>query len=418
MFTRDSQDRRRPERLTAGFVASLIFHALLAALLFSVATSSSQESSPESISGSTVVTVSREQPQRAVPAPAPTVAAPVPHTPVIAKRSAGRPRVAAARPYQRHELSKFAPTAPPNPTPVPASTLAPNPIPTQAVLASSPAPFEPAAPTSAPAQVVAVAPRVPPTAAPPKPTQAPTAAPTRAPQPQPKPSAATATAAPIVAVATPRPVATAGGTPQPNKVANPAPSASPHPLSAPPGPKPHASEGPNGQAPSKPVAPARPVQVVPTPRANPPAAATIPSHGKPTLNERLKSLIPTASPSPSASRAPGKRYSFLNGLVPTPEPEPTPPPQVIAATKFIYEENVAKQRWKQSILGTAPEEHYVKMYVTSVRHLGFVTMCKGWVVRAPIAGNQHWIVEADEEFICSGHLEPFTQPSPEPPKGS
>jgi hypothetical protein len=135
----------------------------------------------------------------------------------------------------------------------------------------------------------------------------------------------------------------------------------------------------------------------------------VPKHGQ-SLNERLKNLIPTAAP--SFSPAPPKRYSFVGNLKPTPEPEPTPPPEVLAATKYLYIENVGGQRWKQSYLGTAPEERYVKMYVTSVKRIGFINWCTGWVLRAPVAGSQKWIVESGVSLICSGHLEPFTPPTP------
>lgn len=107
------------------------------------------------------------------------------------------------------------------------------------------------------------------------------------------------------------------------------------------------------------------------------------------------------------SPAPPRRYSGIGNLMPTPEPEPTPPPSVIAATKFLFVENEGGQRWKQSWLGTAPEERYVKMYVTSVKRIGFIQWCTGWVLRAPIAGSKKWIVEPNESFICSGHLQPF-----------
>jgi hypothetical protein len=123
----------------------------------------------------------------------------------------------------------------------------------------------------------------------------------------------------------------------------------------------------------------------------------------------LKSLIPTAAPSFTPS--PPKRYSFLGNLKPTPEPEPTPPAQVLAATKYLFVENISAQRWKQSYLGTAPEERYVKMYVTSVKRIGFINWCTGWVLRAPTAGSSKWIIEENESLICSGHLEPFTPPS-------
>lgn len=157
----------------------------------------------------------------------------------------------------------------------------------------------------------------------------------------------------------------------------------------------------------------RPVQPLPAT----PAPAPVTTRGKhhPTLNERLQNLIPTAGP--SVSPEPPKSYSMLGNIKPTPEPEPTPPPDVIAATKFLFVENVAGERWKQSWLGTAPEEGYVKMYVTSVKRIGFIQWCKGWVLRAPLAGNKKWIVEPDESFVCSGHLEPFTAPSPLPTGG-
>ncbi len=134
------------------------------------------------------------------------------------------------------------------------------------------------------------------------------------------------------------------------------------------------------------------------------------------MNERLRNLIPTAAP--SFSPAPVIGHSLLGSIKPTPEPEPTPPPSVLAATKFLFVENVASQRWKESILGTAPEERYVKMYVTSVKRIGFINWCTGWVLRAPLAGSKEWIIEENESLICSGHLEPFTPPSPEPSKGS
>jgi hypothetical protein len=178
-----------------------------------------------------------------------------------------------------------------------------------------------------------------------------------------------------------------------------------------PGPKPIASAGPRGQAPSKSSGPPRPVQVPATPHPAPIAA------GKKhlSLNERLHNLIPTAGP--SVSPAPRKHYNLLGNINPTPEPEPTPPADVLAATKFLYVENVGSQRWKQSWLGTAPEERYVKMYVTAVKHIGFIQWCTGWVLRAPVAGSNKWIVEPNQSFVCSGHLEPFTPPAPVPSSG-
>ena len=183
-----------------------------------------------------------------------------------------------------------------------------------------------------------------------------------------------------------------------------------------PGPHPVGSPGPKGVANVKSQAAPRPIQAAPSPRPAPVQAA--PAKGRAALNQRLQNLIPTGSPQPTPAAHAPQHYSFLKGLVPTPEPEPTPPPQVIAQTHFLYQEDVGSQRWKQSFLGTAPEEQSVKMYVTSVKHIGPVAWCSGWVVRSPIAGTSKWIVEPDEHLICSGKLTPFTPPSPEPSKGS
>jgi hypothetical protein len=416
---RDPLDRHAPERNAVSFLASLLVHALIAFFLFSVASSSSEQS-PESFSGGMIVTISSRPVASSAPAPPATAAPPVPHAQVVPSPRvvAARPRSAPPHPPVRHELAKFAPTAPPNPTPAPVSSSAPNPIPTQAVIAVSPAPLPEQVPTAAPATTVAVSVKVPPSAEPsPKPSVAPTQAP-QTPRPQPtaaptappatpvpEPSVIAVTAPPIEALATPVPAATAGAPAQVKIAAAP----QQHGAAPSPGPKPAASSGPRGQSQAKSKAPSRPVQVPATPR---PAPVTVGGKRHPSLNERLQSLIPTAAP--SVSPAPPQHYNLLGKILPTPVPEPTPPPDVIAATKFLFVEGVASQRWKQSWLGTAPEERYVKMYVTSVKRIGFVQWCTGWVLRAPMAGNQKWIIEPNESFICAGHLEPFTPPSPLP----
>lgn len=419
---RDPLDRRRPERTAASFLASLVVHALIAIFVFSVATSSSEQA-PESVSGGVIMTVSSNP----VPTTAPVnVAMPVPHATVVPKpQLAAQPRSAPQHPPVLHELSKFAPTAPPNPTPAPVASLAPNPIPTQAVIAVSPAPLPLTVPTSVPtAAVVAATIRIPPTAAPtprPRPTVAPTAVPTVRPRPTaaptvtpatpvPQPTAIAATAAPIAAMATPVPLVTPGAVAQVKLAPHPQPTVQ-HGVAPAPGPKPVGSPGPRGVAPVKTAAAApRPVQVPSTPR---PGIAHGPSKHHLSLSERLKSLIPTAAPSFTPAPQPTARY-FIGNIKPTPEPEPTPPADVIAATKFLYVENVASQRWKQSWLGTAPEERYVKMYVTKVKRIGFINWCTGWVLRSPMAGDEKWIIEPNESFICAGHLEPFMPPSPLP----
>jgi hypothetical protein len=383
LFKRDALDRRGPRRTAVSFLASLLVHALLAFFLFSVATSSSQQT-PESVSGGLVMTVSMQPVPSSAPVSVPKVAAAMPHAQLVPKpRARASPRTAPPHPRVLHELSHFAPTSPPNPTPAPESSLGPNPVPTQAVIAASAAPIPAEVPTAAPVTTVAVALKVPPPPAPqPKATLAPTQAPRK---PQPLPSAIPATASPELMAASP---------------------------AAAPNPKPIASAGPQGTSPVKSIAVVpRPVQIPATPRPGPVRAAS--KH--PTLNQRLNNLIPAAGP--SVTPEPPKRYTYLSDFHPSPEPEPMPPPDVIAVTKFLFVENVASQRWKQSYLGTAPEERYVKVYVRSVKRIGFIQWCTGWVLRAPMAGSQKWMIEPDESFICQGHLQPFTAPSPLPSSG-
>lgn len=416
---RDPTDRRQPERLAGSFLASLILHAIAALLLISVATSSSEQSSPESFIGGAVVTVSSRAAIKSAPAPAKHAALPAPHAVRAPRPQSAQRRSAPPHPRVLHELAKFAPTAPPNPTPVPIASAAPNPAPTQPQLTVTPAPLVAAVPVSVPtAAITAVSVKTPPTAAPvPRPSVAPV---TPAPQPT---QALTATAAPLVALTTPRPLVTPGPPTQIHVAERRAPGVpSPGPTSAPapkqqrgtapsPGPRPVASAGTSGTAPVKSVAPPRPVQAPPaTPRPGPGTSSAKSKRAK-TLNERLQSLIPTGAPT---TPEPPKRYRDLSRLAPTPEPEPTPPPQVVAATKYIYEEHPEAQRWKLWPLGPAPEERYVKMYVTSIKRVGFVTFCTGWVVRAPIAGSSKWIVETNETYVCAGRLQPFTPSSPPP----
>lgn len=53
--------------------------------------------------------------------------------------------------------------------------------------------------------------------------------------------------------------------------------------------------------------------------------------------------------------------------------EPTPPPEVIAMTKFMYEQQ------------SSGSDERIKMWVTNVRHVGMITMCDGWLLRYPPA---------------------------------
>ena len=133
-FRRDPRDRRYPERLTGSFLASLLIHALFAALLFTVLVSSSEQGANENLQGGEVVTVSRTSPVVVANQPAATHAAvPVPHVRVIAPLQHAPLAVPQTQrqPTNRHELAKTAPSAPPNPQPIPQTTPQPNPEPTQ-----------------------------------------------------------------------------------------------------------------------------------------------------------------------------------------------------------------------------------------------------------------------------------------------
>lgn len=398
MEERDPKDRRYRERLAGSYLASLIFHALLAALLFSVVSNSSQEGANENVSGAELVTLEQRAPAVAqVPVQAPQ-AAPVPNAPRIApvqRAPLARP-AHQLRPPARPELSKFAPTAPPNPTPLPQASPEPNVQPTQAVYETKPQNELPAVPTPVPGQVSAVTVKVPPTAAPtPLPTSPPTANPT------PKPPAPTA--APTLRPQTPAPAA-ASPSPQPTAVAVAAkasaiPSASPAPAAsasaapathpgvpspsptqtaavaktagtAPsPGPSGAASPGPragNAGANAKP-GPARPVNVRPTPV--PPAGAPAKRRSNAIdINAKLRAMLPNNPVNPSYKQFP--QHIGLNASM-----EPTPPPEIVAATKYTYEET-----------GTGHEAR-IKMWVTNVRHVGPVTMCDGWLLRFPETGS-------------------------------
>ena len=107
-FQRDPRDRRYPERLAGSFLASLIFHALLAVLLFSVLVSTSELGTNENVEGGEVVTIERAAPVAVANQPAAQhEAAPVPHVPRIAPiRHAAPTQPRTQRlPTNRHELA-------------------------------------------------------------------------------------------------------------------------------------------------------------------------------------------------------------------------------------------------------------------------------------------------------------------------
>src|SRR5262249_51347448 len=103
-------------------------HALLAVLLFSVVANTSEEGASESQIGGSIVTVEQRAPVVAQAPVKTQQAAPVPHAPRIAPVHHARAAQPAHQPQPpaRHELAKFAPTAPPNPTPLPQATPQPN----------------------------------------------------------------------------------------------------------------------------------------------------------------------------------------------------------------------------------------------------------------------------------------------------
>ncbi|MDP9018982.1 MAG: hypothetical protein M3N19_11780, partial [Candidatus Eremiobacteraeota bacterium] len=177
---RDSTDEWLRRRTTAGFIGSLIIHALAALLFFSVLTASSEQSSPESIEGSPVLTVSHVQVSTRTKSVPPVVHPPLTHAPVIAKPQA-RPVLAGHRAVPTHrELAKEDKKAPPNPTPAPVAPFSPNPQQTQVAVAT-PAPARIAA---VPIDVPSAPPIVAQKAISPQPTAAPaTAPPTAKPSP-------------------------------------------------------------------------------------------------------------------------------------------------------------------------------------------------------------------------------------------
>ncbi|HLX26067.1 MAG TPA: hypothetical protein VKR05_03680 [Candidatus Cybelea sp.] len=396
-FRRDPRDRRYPERLAGSFLISLVLHLLLALLLFSILSSSSQEGATESVAGGEVVTITRTSPIVVANQPAATHAVPpVPHVPVIAPvRHAPLAQPLTQRlPSNRHELAKVAPTAPPNPRPIPQQSPQPNPQPTQNIFETKPSPEIPAAPVNvATVAPLSVAVKAPPTApASPAPTAAPSARPSpKPPAPVARATAVAATPAPIVPKASPTAAAPARASPAPSASAAPAvrastapaqhsgvPSPSPTTTAAAvartagkapsPGPSGGASPGPQAGAAAKTVrAPERPIAIRPTPAPAPRATSRPkPTGAPPNINAKLRSLLPNNPVNPTT-----KSYTpnlSLRGRL-----EPTPPPDVLAKTKYIYD-----------VRGTGNEAR-VKMWVVAARKDGPTTICTGWLVRYPQA---------------------------------
>ncbi len=388
MRARDPRDRTHPARLTLSTVLSLVLHVLLALLLFTVVSSSSQEGATGSIQGGEIVTVQQRAVAQAQPAPAPSVVPPVPHVPLVAPlHHAPAPQTAAQRqPQNHHELAQFKPKSAPNPLPVPQSTARPNPQPTVEVFEPKPDTGIPAAPLTIPeATVIAVAIKAPPTAAPsPHPTSVPSAKPVAVkPLPSAAPSKAPATPAPVATSAALKPATVVArtspspATPAPGPVASappakvsgvpvPAPTAGAaqsvnHGTSPTPGPKGTAAPGPHrGGNQSNHPGPTRPVivSVTPSPGPSGPSASA--------LNSKLRSLLlpsGTAKAPTSAHIAPG--YGSISSQL-----DPSPPPDVIAHTIYLYQ-------------SSSNGEKRVKMWVTSVHKEGPLTICSGWMLTYP-----------------------------------
>ena len=427
MRARDPRDRNYPERLTGSYLVSCILHVLMAILLFSIAATSSEEGATQSVQGGEIVSVAHLAVAQTQPAPAPSVAPPVPHAPVVAPlHHAPQPQLAAQRlPQNRHELAKDTPKAPPNPKPIPQASSQPNPQPTAEVYEPKPETGIPAVPIDVPnAKTVAIVIKVPPSAPPkPAPTAAPSAVPT-APRPQPTsaPTKSPSTPAPA-ATAAPSPAAVARATTAPASPAPPGPVASTAPaknagvpspspttgaaqaknqgVSATPGPRGTGAPGPvpGGGHANKP-GPARPIKVQPT--AAPSSGTGGPASA---LNRKLKSLLlptGTGTAPTSAHIAPGA------GAIST-QMVPTPPPDVLARTQFIFTSDPAAQGLK--IFGVPisigpPMAERVEMWVTSSEKRGAVTICHGWLLRfpTPVRGMRALdpIVDADATFVCGG----------------
>lgn len=387
-FQRDPKDRRYPERLAGSFLASLLLHVLLAALLFTVLVSSSEQGASENVEGGEVVTVSRTSPAVLPNQPvAARAVAPVPHVPEIAPlRHAPLTAPLAQRlPVNRHELAKSAPTAPPNPRPIPQTTPQPNPQPTQNIAETRPSYEVPAAPVSIPTVgPIAVAVKPPPSAAPsPAPSTAPVArASPRPPAPSPQPSAKAATPAPTI----PKPAATVAAVARPSQApvsGVPSPSATSTAAvartagTAPkPAPSGGASPGPRtGSGPAHNAAPPRPIAIRPAPSPSAQPARPPKTQTASNINAKLRAMLPNNPVNPQSKQY-TPSYSLRGRL------EPTPPPEVLARTKYIYE-----------VKGTGNEDH-VKMWVIAARKAGPTTICTGWLVRYPRALRGGYAVAA------------------------
>jgi hypothetical protein len=129
-----------------------------------------------------------------------------------------------------------------------------------------------------------------------------------------------------------------------------------------------------------------------------------------------------AAPAPSPTMIPSPTPSPYRVIIttkshyePAPLFLPTPPPDVLARTKYVYEAHLSNARAWLPFMAAAPEERYVKMYVTSVKRVMGVQFCRGWVVRVPVAGHGGPLVDEDATFVCSRRMRPYARgATPEP----
>lgn len=122
------------------------------------------------------------------------------------------------------------------------------------------------------------------------------------------------------------------------------------------------------------------------------------------------SVVPSSSPAPNAlTQFVPSDAQFKADIDREINVLPTPPPDVLAKAQYVYEEKLTElKRWW--FLPLLPEERYVQMYVTSVRRVGPLVVCRGWALRVPMAGAP--IVENDVTYICMGRLKPIAKATP------
>jgi hypothetical protein len=112
--------------------------------------------------------------------------------------------------------------------------------------------------------------------------------------------------------------------------------------------------------------PARPIQVEPNSGngRNPNAGNKTNAAG---LNAKLRALLPTGTVVPTSKQYAQGYLGIHRDL------EPTPPPDVLAKTKYIYESEDT----------SGSNERKVKMWVTSIKRIGPLIFCTGWLARFP-----------------------------------